>query len=372
MLPPSSVLAPSATPSVVPPPCAFPVAPGITPFSTRLLPACRRPALADPDYWIWCGSPVADDDGRFHLFAARWPKSLPFFEGYPLYSEIVRADASRPEGPYVMREVVLPDRGEARWDGRMTHNPTVLRHGGQFLLFYIGSTFRGTRADAASLRAPTAQAQAQVKESYAGIRIGLAVSDSVMGPWIRCDAPILMPRPGRWDASITTNPAPCLAPDGSLYLYYRSNTPDGCRLGVSRAEVPRDGNWLGARFERLCDEPVMRFHGGGTLEDPFVWHNGTCFEMLAKDLAGEFTSEYHGGVHGWSEDGIAWEVAPVAQAYSRTLAWDDGTRSTLGSLERPQLLFQDGKPTHFFAAAADGPGGFRNAANTWNLVAPLR
>lgn len=184
-----------------------------------------------------------------------------------------------------MREVVLPDRGEARWDGRMTHNPTVLRHGGKFLLFYIGSTFRGTRADAASLRAPTAQAQAQVKESYAGIRIGLAVSSSVMGPWIRGDAPILMPRPGRWDASITTNPAPCLAPDGSLYLYYRSNTPDGCRLGVSRAEAPRDGNWLGARFERLCDEPVMRFHDGGTLEDPFVWHNGTCFEMLAKDLA---------------------------------------------------------------------------------------
>lgn len=28
-------------------------------------------------------------------------------------------------------------------------------------------------------------------------------------------------------------------------------------------------------------------------------------------------------------------------------------------------------PTHLFAATADGPGGFRNADNTWNMVIPL-
>jgi hypothetical protein len=361
MRPPSLTLSPSVTI----PPC-------LVPFRSRLLPACRRPALIDPDYWIWCGSAVAGDDGRFHLFATRWPKGVPFFSGYPIYSEIVRADADRPEGSYIMREVVLPDRGEDAWDGRMTHNPTIIRHQGKFLLFYIGSTFSGKRASAAALHAEDGDAMAQNRESYDNIRIGLAVADSVLGPWKRCDAPILNPRVGCWDSTITTNPAPCVAPDGSIYLYYRSNTPDGCRLGVSRAAAPADANWLNARFERICDDPIMRFDNGATLEDPFVWHNGTHFEMLAKDLAGEFTPEYHGGVHGWSLDGIVWQVAPDAQAYSRTVAWDDGTRSSLGSLERPQLLFQNGTPTHLFAAAADGPGGFCKATDTWNLVMPLR
>lgn len=344
----------------------------LSPFMSRLLPACRTPALSSPDYWIWCGSAVLGDDGRYHLFAARWPKSLPFFSGYPLYSEIVRADADRPEGPYTVREVVLPDRGEEHWDGRMTHNPTILQHQGKFLLFYIGATFPGPRADAAALHAKTEAAMAQNRDAYDTIRIGLAVADSILGPWKRCDTPILHPRPGHWDSTITTNPAPCVTPDGSIYLYYRSNTQEGCRLGVSRAAAPADGNWFDTRFERIRDEPIMQFANGATLEDPFVWHNGTHFEMIAKDLAGEFTPEYHGGVHGWSLDGIEWQVATHAQAYSRTIHWNDGTRTTLGSLERPQLLFQNGAPTHLFAAAADGPGGFCNATDTWNLVMPLR
>ena len=41
----------------------------------------------------------------------------------------------------------------------------------------------------------------------------------------------------------------------------------------------------------------------------------------------------------------------------------------LGSLERPQVLFDsEGRPRALFAAAADGPGGFQNASNTWNQV----
>ena len=44
----------------------------------------------------------------------------------------------------------------------------------------------------------------------------------------------------------------------------------------------------------------------------------------------------------------------------------------LGCLERPQLLFdENGEPEYLFAAAADGPGGFRNAFNTWNIAVAL-
>jgi hypothetical protein len=49
----------------------------------------------------------------------------------------------------------------------------------------------------------------------------------------------------------------------------------------------------------------------------------------------------------------------------------DGTVTTMGSFEKPFLLFQEGKPTHLFAATADGPGGFHKASNTWNMVIPI-
>ena len=70
---------------------------------------------------------VQGEDGRYHLFAARWPKELPFFDGYKVHSEVVRAASPTPEGPYEFQEVVLPARGAEYWDGRMTHNPTIRR-----------------------------------------------------------------------------------------------------------------------------------------------------------------------------------------------------------------------------------------------------
>jgi hypothetical protein len=161
---------------------------------------------------------------------------------------------------------------------------------------------------------------------------------------------------------VTTNPAPCLAPDGRLLLYYRSNTPQGCRIGVAAADTP-DGP-----FARLRDEPIL---ADCHIEDPYVFWMRDHYELLAKDLSGDVTGELGAGVHAVSENGMDWQLADPAKAYSRTIAWSDGGRETLGSLERPQLLFEDGEPAYLFAAAADGPGGFRKATRTWNQVIPL-
>src|SRR5687768_17185985 len=71
-----------------------------------------------PGYWVWCGSVIKGDDGRYHMFASRWPKDLTFHPGWMTNSEIVRAVAERPEGPYQFQQVVLPARGAEYWDGR--------------------------------------------------------------------------------------------------------------------------------------------------------------------------------------------------------------------------------------------------------------
>jgi len=68
---------------------------------------------------------------------------------------------------------------------------------------------------------------------------------------------------------------------------------------------------------------------------------------------------------------MAWALSNPPKAYSRRVRWDDGSVTEQGALERPQLLLQEGRPTHLFAAAGDGPGGFDHCTRTWNLVIPL-
>jgi hypothetical protein len=331
-------------------------------FIDRILPAPVGGGFSMDDYWVWCGSVVQGEDGRFHMYAARWPKALPFFDGYKTHSEVVRALSDTPEGPYAFQKVVLPARGPDYWDGRMTHNPTIHKHGDTYLLFYIGATYDGPRPSAEELWQRTTRKPAA---SYASIRIGLATSTSALGPWTRRDEPILRPRPGKWDSTVVTNPAPCVLDDGRILLLYRANTPQGLRIGAAMADGPE------AAFRRISDDPVLAFLGDNHVEDPYVWWAGDHFELLAKDMTGGITGEKHAGVHATSPDGLHWTPSDPPKAYSRRVLWDDGTVTVQGSLERPQLLFQEGVPTHLYCATGDGPGGFRNATRTWNMVIPL-
>ena len=90
-----------------------------------------------------------------------------------------------------------------------------------------------------------------------------------------------------------------------------------------------------------------------------------------KDMAGGIGGTRGGGVYATSPDAVRWTVADPPAAWTRTVRWDDGTTTEQGCLERPQVLLDDGRPTHAFFATADGPGGFRAASRTWNLVIPL-
>ncbi len=330
-------------------------------FAERILPAPVDGGFRMEGYWVWCGSVVRGGDGLYHMFASRWSKDLPMFTGYILGSEVVRAVSKSPTGPYHFQERVLPCGPSGAWDGRMAHNPSIHRFGDTYLLFYIGSTYTG------KLQIPSDNEQTpQTAECYAGICIGLATAPSPCGPWRRLSEPILRPQPGKWDGSIVTNPAPCIRSDGRVLLYYRSNTPDGLRIGVAGAKT-----FQGPYF-RLREEPVLRFPSGDFVEDPFVWWNGESYEMVAKDMLGGITGEVHAGAHFFSADGLHWKPARPAKAYSRRVRFSDGKTVTLGCLERPQVFCDEsGVPTCLFAAAANGPGGFYNASETWNIAIPL-
>lgn len=308
-------------------------------------------------YWIWCGSAVKEEGKGYHLYAARWGKDYPMLEGYIFNSHIVHAFSETLEGPYSFVEKVLPEKDDPScWDGRMTHNPVVVKYKDEYLLYYIGSTYEGEPTPASEVK----ENRKKMEVVYDRICIGVARSKSPAGPWKVCPRPVLTPRADKWDNWIVTNPAPCVLPDGRIFLYYRSNS----KLGPIGLAIYNDPEGEAERF----DMPV--FTKDMFVEDPFVWHNGEYFEMIAKDLSGNLTKEYHAGAHFVSEDGIKWEY--THKAYSRNIVMD-GKEITLGSLERPQLLFdKKGTPVALFAAVADGPGGFNNAPNTWNQVFLLK
>ena len=321
-------------------------------------PIPANSGFAMDNYWIWCGSAVADKEKGYHLYASRWRKDYPMLEGYVLFSHIVHAYSENLTGPYTFVEKVLPAKEDPEaWDGKMTHNPTILQWGGKYYLFYIGSTYSEDPTPSNEIL----ENRQMVNEVYARISIGIAVSDSPAGPWKAEKDPILVSTPGGWDEFVVTNPAPCITPEGKVYLYYRTNAKDGCSIGCATADTP-----LGPYTK--YPGPV---HGINRVEDPFVWHDGEFFNMVAKDLTGNVTGEYHAGAHFVSRDGFHWEY--VKKAWSRTVVFADGSVKTLGSLERPQIFFdKDGKMAALFAASADGPGHFTKADNTWNMVIPFQ
>jgi predicted GH43/DUF377 family glycosyl hydrolase len=332
-------------------------------FIDKLAPSVKNGGFEMEDYWVWGASVIRGEDGKYYMFASRWPKKYPFFVGYIFNSEVVRAVSDKPEGPFTFQEVVLKPRGSEYWDGRMTHNPTIHKWKDTYMLFYIGTTFEGEKPTPEMLKNPlSGEMEKRDRETYGKIRIGVATSKSVFGPWERSSEPLLLPRPGKWDDNVITNPAPCVAGDGSILLVYRSNIPGkGTRLGAARAEK------LGEPFKRIRDS-YMEFH----VEDPYIWWVNDHYEMIAKDQSGTLSDEYHAGVHAVSADGVDWEISKPAKAYSREITWDDGSSVNLGSFERPQLLIENNKPVCLYCATGDGPGGFNNALKTWNVATPFK
>ncbi|MCX7016883.1 MAG: glycoside hydrolase family protein [Candidatus Sumerlaeota bacterium] len=335
-------------------------------FFNRLLPAPKNGGFRMKDYWVWCGSVIRGEDGAYHMFASRWPKALSFSPHWLTNSEVVRAVSKTPEGPYEFQEVVLPTRGPECWDGRMTHNPTIHKSADMYLLYYTGTTYTGpTPTPEHSLH----QMPDMRLEARANQRVGLATSKSVFGPWTRRDSPILPPAPGQWDGMMTTNPAPCVLESGSILLVYKAvgSQTDLLRLGVAKAR-----HYEGP-YVRLTDRPIFNFDATGDhVEDAYVWRSGAGFELLMKDMKGGICGEKGAGIHATSSDGIHWTISDPPLAYSRTIRWDDGTASTHGNLERPQVLIQGGKPTHLFCATCVNIEGTGRAVDTWNMVFPLR
>ncbi len=333
----------------------------------QLLPAPLHGGLKMDDFWIWCGSPLrAGEDGRYHMFASRWPRNLTFSGHWVTNSQVIRASSDTPEGPYQFEEVVLPWRHRKYFDGLSTHNPAIVHFDGTYYLFYTGITydFDIPTPERQIHEGTYAEHQELYRMAWNNKRVGLATSKSVKGPWLRAAAPVLEPRPGCWDALITSNASVAVREDGFAVMVYKSrrNWDAPFQLGIAVAPHPS------GPYRRISEDPIFPFN----CEDPFIWWENGRYHMILKDFSGALCGEEEAGAYAWSDNGEDWHMETGFLAYSRSIRWEDATTTTHGNAERPGLLIEGGHPTHLFLAISCGPLKHWQSEGTRNICIPLK
>ena len=190
-------------------------------------------------------------------------------------------------------------------------------------------------------------------------RIGVAVSESLDGPWQRMDKPLMEIAPeGNWDDCCTTNPAFLRHPNGENWLYFKSWNAKEYRdqsggIRGNRKYGLAISQRIDGGYERYQGNPIVDFSKFGNnrqVEDAFVYIEDGKFKMLMRDM-GYF--DHNVGLLFESPDGINWSLPKIAwySAYKYSIVAENQTRN---SFERPQLLMKDGKPDYLFSALRGG------------------
>lgn len=305
-------------------------------------------AIEEPGYHLWGASPIWGEDGKVHLFVARWSVVHQFDPGWRSHSEIAHYIADRPEGPFLFSDVVLKGTGNNTWDKYGIHNPAIHKVGDRYVLLYISNN---------DYRQPPHPANQ---------RIGMLIADDLNGPWTKVgkDGCILSPsgNPRHWTYKATNgvvNPALFQHPRGGFLLYFKST---GGQMGVAFAENV-EGPYV------MFPEPVTK--NGKAIEDgyAFLYNHKIC--LLTTDNHGIL--EAGGGILWQSENGLDFDECELGfHRFEKYLP--DGAlkhaRQLYGAypkFERPQVLMSSGPPAYLYV-----PSGANIKGGDGTLVYVLR
>jgi len=296
------------------------------------------PSIREEDFTIWGASPVVDEAGKVHLFAARWPEAN-VNPGWRQSSEIAHYVADRPEGPFRFVGVVVKGSGaEGAWDRYGAHNPEVKRFGKTYALVYIANS------DYHQPPHPLNQ------------KIGMVVADSVDGPWRKVGKTglILDNLKGHFtEGRQVVNPAIIRVGD-KFHLYYKTTASEGGRTRTLFGLAVADR--LEGPYHHY-PQPVTA--EGVVIEDAsvFEWDGKVC--LLTTDNLGLVTG-IEGGLALWvSDDGIQFRrdwIQLGMRLFPDYLPAYDATKvkrvyGNRPKAERPKVLVMDGKPAYLYVAS---------------------
>ena len=292
-------------------------------------------AVEDPGYHVWGSSPIWGEDGKVHIFAARYTNKIGFVPGWKTHSEIAHYVADKPEGPFKFSDLVLAPTGKRTWDKMGIHNPNIKKSNGKYILTYISNN--------------------GLEHMGGNQRIGMATSTSLYGPWEKAgrDGMILQPPSNKdyWNYNSgngVNNPAFLPHPKGGYFLYYKTSKNKISTMGLAIAEN------IEGPYVQL---PIPITKNKTIIEDGYAFHYNNKFYLMTTDNHGMI--ERGGGLLWSSDDGINFG-SPI-QAFHLASHYLGGTskiskkaKMHYGSerrfkFERPQLLLdKNGAPTHLY------------------------
>lgn len=315
-------------------------------LSSLIQPVDTNSFIRDPMYYSWCNSFIKGEDGMYHLFYSRWPKSIGF-TGWLTHSEIAHAVSSRLEGPYQFKEVVIKGR-PGKWDAITTHNAQIRKFGDKYYLYYT-STNTGDEVWSAEFlkevgRVGYGHGKWEVLRSNQ--RAGVASAPSLNGPWTRMDSPLV--QPAGPIKNVAVNPSVCQGGKDKFILIIKGDdvTTEKRKL----IQAVGTGNTPCGPF-RLENKPAF---DDVPTEDVCVWYD----EVRARYYA---IFHAHGGNFIGlitSEDGTNWQKAKHYRVCLKQIPLKDGTVMKVSNMERPFVYLENGKPVMLSFAVKKGNDSF--------------
>jgi hypothetical protein len=325
-------------------------------YGAMIQPVPVSAVFRDPGLFVWDGSLIRDDSGKYHLFYSQWPSNLTM-NAWVSHSAVAHAVADRPTGPFHFKNVVLAPRGKTFWDGMVTHNPSVVRfRDGKSYLYYMGNRGDGTVGKQLNWIHRNNQ------------RIGVAVADSPDGPWKRFDKPVLdvSADPQAPDALVVSNPGVTQRPDGGFLMM--------CKGVGKKKPLPGGGpvTFLIARsdsqtgpFKKELKPMFTQEEWGIAAEDPFIWRGKDRYWAIVRtdgkpvvtETGVKFEKKPASLVLVESLNGSDWKLAKHPLVTTMNLRWSGGEGPAMVTIQRPQLCLENGQPVALACISTSYPDG---------------
>ncbi len=308
-------------------------------YRAELRPFEPENRFVSEEWFNWGGSVIRDEDGRYRLFYSRFPKSIGF-TSWLTHSEIAMAVSDSPAGPWTYEKTVLRGRGEGHWDAITAHNPKVKKFGDHYYLYYIGTHLDLTGEELVAT-AKGGYGHPNWMPLRNNQRCGVAVADTLDGPWKRFDQPCIEPAEPVF--KITVNPAVVERPGGGFLMMIKGDRKKVGRSprvqGIALAEDPK-GPWT--------IQPKLAIRDFDT-EDASVWYDATRERYYAI-----FHAHTHFGMI-TSEDGLGWGKAAHYEFSPKGFKAADGSVFKADRMERPAVLLDgEGVPRVFISSYRQG------------------
>lgn len=315
-------------------------------LSKMIRPADPALFVHDSVYYNWCNSIIKDDQGKYHLFYSRWPKSIGFM-AWLTHSEIAHSVADKPEGPYEMGVTVMAGR-KGYWDNASAHNVKIEKFGELYYMYY---TSTNTGKDTISKNGLVEIGKKGFEHEKWSLlrsnqRTGVAVSQSLEGRWDRSDKPMIEPY-GPIE-TVTVNPAVCLGPDSRYYLIIKGDDKSSQKRRLIQALGISDKPTGPFRLE---DKPAF---ADIPTEDVSMWYdeNRKRYYAIFHAHGGDFIGLITSG------DGINWHKATYYEVCKKEVPLTDGTIMKVDRMERPFVYIENGRPTLLSLGVKKGNDAF--------------